>query len=136
MKILFLCFAFLIAVFFEGAVISVPLVLDFILVYYVFERKAWIFALAFILGLILDIFHLRLLGATSIFFAVFIFIITLYERKFEIKTTAFVLFFSFIGSLIFLFIFKYNYVLQQALISSLIAILIFKIFGRIERKNC
>lgn len=135
MKTLFLCFAFLIAVFFEGAVISLPLVLDFILVYYIFERKAWIFALAFILGLILDIFHLRLLGLTSIFFVVFIFIITLYERKFEIKTTAFVLFFSFIGSLIFLFIFGYNYVLLQSIVSSLIAVVLFKVFGKIERKK-
>lgn len=123
------------ALFFEGAVISIPLVLDFILVYYVFERKAWIFTLAFISGLILDIFHLRPLGATSIFFAVFIFIITLYERKFEIKTTAFVLFFSFIGSVIFLFIFEYNYVLLQSIVNSLIAVMLFKVSGKFEKKK-
>jgi len=135
MKILFLCFILLIAVFFEGAFITLPLVLDILLVSFVLNRGSWVFLASFMSGILLDIISLRLIGTTSIVFIVLLFILTLYEKKFEVKTVYFVFFSSFIGSLIFLIVFKHDYVLQQGAISSIFAILLFKLFSRIEKRK-
>lgn len=130
MKKLFLCLVLFIAVFFEGSFTTIPLVLDVLLVSFVLSRDSWVFLASFLLGILLDIISLRLIGTTSIVFIILLFILTLYEKKFEVKTVYFVFLSSFFGSLIFLIVFRYDYVLQQAMISSFIAVLIFKIFGK------
>lgn len=135
MKKLSLCLVLFIAVFFEGSFTTIPLVLDVLLVSFVLSRDSWVFLASFLLGILLDIISLRLIGTTSIVFIILLFILTLYEKKFEVKTVYFVFLSSFFGSLIFLIVFGYDYVLQQAMISSFIAVLIFKIFGKIEKKK-
>lgn len=135
MKIFLLCLILFLAVLLEGAVITLPLALILLLFFYIFNRKFWVFPAAFIFGILLDVVSFRTIGVSSIFFTIFLFVLSLYERKFETLTILFVLFSSFLGSLAFLLIFKYNYVLLQSTASSLIAILMFKIFSRTERKR-
>ncbi len=135
MKILFLCLILFITVFFEGSFTTLPLVLDVLLVSFVLNRGSWVFLASFLSGIILDIISLRLIGTTSVIFISLLFILTLYEKKFEVKTVYFVFFSSFIGSLIFLIVFKYDYVLQQGVVSSIFAILLFKFFSKIEKRK-
>lgn len=121
----FLLFTF--AILLEGTITSIPIVLDVLLVFYILERKSRLFILALISGIILDVFGVRALGLTSIFLIAFIFIVLLYERKFEIATYPFVFFSSFLGSFMYLLLFGYNYLIQQAIVSSLFAVLLFSV---------
>lgn len=122
--IFLLFFSFLL----ESTVTSLPLVLDMIIVLYIFQRKSWVFWAAFISGLLLDTVSLNPLGRTSIFFLIFLFIASLYEKKFEISSSYFVLIYSFLGSLIFLWMFGGNSIILQSVISSLATLLIFTLF--------
>lgn len=123
------------AILLEASITTVPLVLDILLVLYILKRKPWVFAAAFISGIFLDLFLVRTLGQSSVFFLIFLFIISLYGRKFEIVSSYFVLFSSFVGSLLFLKIFGYDYVFQQALISAIFSTLLFKGVKLLTFKN-
>ena len=117
---------FLLAVILEGSFISIPFVLLFLLFLTLKNREAWVFIFAFISGLLLDSLYLRDLGATSIFFLVFLFFVTLYERKFEIASLSFVIIASFLGTFIYFSFFGNFFVMQKALFTSFIVILLYK----------
>lgn len=125
----------LLAALIQGTLLATPIVLSVLLVFLLIYERTWIFLMAFLSGIILDVISLRTIGATSLFFVIFLFIAIQYARKFETKTARFVLFSSFIGSLIFLFIFGYTSVLQQSVINSLIALLLFTVFIRIYKRR-
>lgn len=108
-----------------GAITTLPAPLILLLCYAVVFKRSWVFALAFFTGLFLDIIFVRILGQTSTSFLIFIFIVFLYERKFEIQSKPFVFFAAFLGSIGYLLVFGYNHVLEQSLASSLIAVLLF-----------
>ena len=111
---------------FLEAITTLPLVLIVLLCLTIVFKRSMLFALAFFTGLFLDIFQLRNLGQTSLFFLIFLVIVLLYERKFEIKTKPFVFISTFVGALFYLLLFNYDYVLAQALVSSVLAVLTFK----------
>lgn len=106
---------------------TIPFSLAVLVVSAVIFRKSWVFFAAFLLGLIIDLFQLRFLGQTALFFVIFVFLVFLYERKFETQTLAFVFFATFSGSLIYLLIFGYNNVLIQSIINAIIGVLFFKL---------
>jgi len=110
---------------FLEAITTLPLVLIVLLCLTIVFKRSMLFALAFFTGLFLDIFQLRNLGQTSLFFLIFLVIVLLYERKFEIKTKPFVFISTFVGALFYLLLFNYEYVLAQAFASSIIAVLLF-----------
>ena len=70
----------------EGTLTLLPIVFLILLFFAVSNKNQFIFPLAFISGTFLDLFSLRIIGTTSIFFLIFFFLIFLYERKFEIKS--------------------------------------------------
>lgn len=123
-KIIFF-FLFVFAFLIQISLTTIPLILDLILLLYILNRKYWVYFVAFFLGMVLDIVSLRQVGLTSLFFIIFLFLITLYENKFEINTIPFVFFFSFFGSLAFLFIFGGSFIFLQALVSSIFSTLLF-----------
>lgn len=129
----FLALIFLVA-FLSLFVASWPIVF-ILLTFLAFVSKTWIFFLAFFMGIILDLMLFRFLGATSLFLTTFLFLIFLYEKKFEIYTLPFVFVASFMGSALYLMIFGYNYVLQQALVGSLIAVLLFAFCKNLRHKK-
>ncbi|MDP2649478.1 MAG: hypothetical protein Q8P10_01400 [bacterium] len=122
-------------VFLEGSITTIPLVLDVLLVLYVLLRSPWIFLAAFLGGLFLDISLVNHPGNTSIFFLVFLLIVNLYERKFEISNVYFILIYSFLGSLIFLKISGYDNIFVQSLLSSIFSVLLFIIMKRFYREK-
>lgn len=135
MKNIFLLILLFFAIIIESSVLTIPLVLDIIIVLYIFERKSWIFALAFFAGLLLDIGLVRNVGQSSIFFVICLFILNLYERKFEIVSGYFALFFSFFGSIIFLFLSKENLILQDSILSAIFTVILFAIFKTFSAKK-
>ena len=123
--IILLFILLIISIFLEGTVTSLPLVFLCLLCLTILLRDSWLFLVAFLAGIFLDTFALRPLGESSIFFLIVVFLILLYQRKYEINTYPFVLIASFVGSLIFLIIFAYNAAVILASVSAIIAILLF-----------
>jgi rod shape-determining protein MreD len=124
---------FLLSFFLETSITTLPLVFLTLLCLAVLTRKEWIFIIAFIAGLALDVSSFRALGQSSLYFVLFIFLVFLYERKFEISTKYFILIASFLGSFGFLIIFSYNNLVLQSVFSSIIGVLIFAIFSRFHK---
>lgn len=106
---------------------TIPFSVGLLVVIAVLSRKSWVFFLALGLGFFLDLISIRVLGYSSLIFTVFVFILFLYERKFEIQTVIFVFISTFLGSLIYLEIFDYQQILLQSLIASLFAVTSFKL---------
>ncbi len=124
---------FLLSVFLESSATTLPLVFVTLLCLAVLVRKEWIFAIAFIAGMVLDALSFRVLGQTSLYFILYIFLVFLYERKFEISTKYFIIIASFLGSFGFLIIFSYENAILQSLMSSIIGVLIFSILSRFHK---
>lgn len=112
----------------EATFISIPFVLLLLLFLSLKNRSTWVFAVAFVSGILLDSLYLRNLGFTSIFFITFLFGVMLYERKFEIANHFFILVSSFIGSFIYFSLLGVEFSIQKALFTCLAAFLLSKIF--------
>lgn len=117
------------------AITTIPLVLIALLCLTVIFEKTWIFAVAFFMGLILDLFQLRGLGQTSLYFIIFLIVVLLYEKKFEIKTKPFVFLSTFAGAFFYLLFFGYDYVFIQALVSAVIEVLLFHFFSMFKMSS-
>lgn len=117
-----------------SGITTIPFFLGLLVVCTVVFKKSWVFFLALGLGLFLDLITIRALGYTALVLVIFVFLIRLYERKFETRTAAFVFISTFLGSLAYLRIFDYQQILLQSLLSSLFAVLLFKIFGRLSKR--
>ena len=90
---------------------------------------------AFGIGLFLDLVLIRHIGYTGLVFTIFVFLIRLYERKFETQTATFVFFAAFLGSIFYLKVFGHSNILAQSLVSSLMAILFFRFLCHSERQR-
>lgn len=108
------------------SITTIPVVFVVLLCLFVVMRKSWILPLALVAGLLMDFSSLNLVGKTSLFFIISLFLVLLYERKFEVKTLPFVAISSFVGSAGYLVLFGYDHLIQQSLVSAILAVLIFK----------
>jgi cell shape-determining protein MreD len=115
----------IIAVLLEGTIITLPLVLVTLLCMTILRRDWVVFPSAFFAGLFLDALLVHHVGGASMFFLTFVFLIFLYQRKYEINSYPFVGVASFLGSWIFLSIFGYDGAIITSLFSSLIAVVLF-----------
>lgn len=122
-----------ISVFLEAAWITLPITLCLLLVFYIMKKDSTVFFMAFIAGILLDLARVGSLGQSSIFFLTCLFIVFLYEKKFEIKTYAFVFFSSFLGSFVYLFLGGYNDIFLQSLVAAFLASIVFLIIRRFSR---
>lgn len=102
-----------IAVFVEGTMTSLPLVLVCLLCLTIMRRDASVFLFAVISGIVLDVLSLRPIGSSSLFFVLFIFLLLLYQRKYEIDSYPFVAASTFFGSMIFLALFGGQVVIES-----------------------
>mgnify|MGYP002336000011 FL=1 len=124
----------LIALVFEVSLTTLPLIFLVLLTLAVVIKENWIFLFAFIFGVLFDLISFKTIGISSAYFIIFIFLVLLYQKKFEISTIYFVLTSSFLGSFGFLLILGYNNsILLQAFVSSLIGVFIFIAFKRFMR---
>lgn len=121
----FLLILLCIFIFVEGTLTSLPLVLVCLLCLMIMKRDESVFILAMIAGLLLDILSLRPLGSTCLFFIIFVFLLLLYQRKYEIDSYPFVGFSAFCGTLLFLAIFGEGNIVLESLMSTCIGLVLF-----------
>src|SRR6266700_5012533 len=95
---LFLTILLLMLTIIEGTITTLPLVLIFLLLLAIRRRDEVVFVVAFISGLVLDILRLHTVGGTSLFLLCFLFLVLLYERKYEIDSLPFVILAAFVGT--------------------------------------
>lgn len=126
MKVLAVFLLFL-ALILEVSITTIPLLFLVLLCLMVLIKANWLFILAFIFGLIFDLLAFKTLGITSAFLTAFLFLVLLYQSKFEITTGYFVAIAAFLGSFLFLLMQNYTqWILIQSIISSIIAWMFFK----------
>lgn len=110
----------------ETTIITIPLVFLVLLNITVWKKEPWIFPIAFVIGVILDMLLSKTIGISSFYFTLFMFLVLSYQRKFEINTVYFIIASSFLGSLGFLLILGYNNsIILNAILSSIIGTLLF-----------
>jgi cell shape-determining protein MreD len=120
-----------IALILEASLTTIPFVFLILLCFLVLSRENWLFVFAFVVGLVLDLVTFKTLGLSSIFFVTFLFLVLLYQSKFEIATNTFIFFASLLGSLGYLMFLGYNNnLIFQAILSSIIGLLLFKLIQR------
>lgn len=105
---------------------TIPFIIGVLVLWYILERNESIFVIAIVAGLVVDALFINRLGTSSLVFGAILTLAHLYERKFEIVTKEFVFLWTFLGSILYLLVLGSSYVLQQAVISALFAILMFK----------
>src|SRR6478609_4000726 len=108
----------LISVFLQGTVTTIPLGLVIILIMAILAKEK-VFIFAFISGILIDILTLQTLGASSLFFLIFSWLLILYQRKYEINSYPFVILSSFAGTYLYLLLFGKGSLIQAALCSFL-----------------
>jgi cell shape-determining protein MreD len=126
---------FLLLVIIEGVLTTLPLTLVFLLCLTVMKRQEWIFLLAFSAGILLDVFLLRQIGITSILFISYVFLLLLYQRKYETATMPFVMIASFVGSILYLLITAQDAVLLQGVLSTVITITAFALYSSLIKAS-
>lgn len=125
----------LISLVLEASITTLPLILLVLICITVIYKDYSVFFLALVFGIFLDIFTFKPIGLSSTFFIFIIFLILIYQRKFEITTNYFVFFASFLTSLSFLFLSGNMNIVVQSVISSLIGLLIFNLLLRTKTQN-
>lgn len=121
MKYFLIGLALAASLFLETTFLSLPLVLLSLILLGVLFREEWIFPVAFVMGILLDMLSFHTLGMSSIFFVVMLGIIFLYQRKYEIQSIQFVTISTFLAALSYGFIFSSTYVLGQAVVLGILA---------------
>ncbi len=122
---LFLLPLLILAMLLESTVTDLPLVLACLLILTIIRRDISVFIAAFFAGIFWDTLTLHRIGGASIFFLVFVFLIFLYQKKYEINSFPFVFAASFFGGWIFLAIFGYHGASTQSLTGSVFAVIVF-----------
>jgi cell shape-determining protein MreD len=120
-----------VALILQASLTTIPFIFLILLVFTVLLRANWLFVLAFIFGIFLDLVTFKVLGTSSASFLVILFLVLLYRSKFEIATNTFIVVVSFLGSLGYLFLLGYHdNLLLQAVVSSIIGLIMFKLIQR------
>lgn len=133
MKLLSVFFLIL-ALIFESSLTTLPLIFIVLLCLTVIFKQNFIFGFAFLFGLLFDLISFKTLGISSLYFLIFLFLVLIYQSKFEITTKNFIIISTFLGSLGFLFLMGYNNnVLLQAIISSFLGLILFKLLQRVNK---
>lgn len=139
MFLLFVVLLFL-SLFLEGTVTTLPLVVVLLLLLMINRREGVVFVLAFISGLLLDILRLQTFGGTSLFLLCFLFLVLLYQRKYEIDSLPFVMIAAFIGTVGFGLVWNDQGIVLEAVVNALLAAGLFLFvktihFGRVKKSR-
>lgn len=128
----------IVAIFVQGNISTIPVVISVLLLMYILYKSAWIFFAAFISGIIIDSATLSQMGVTSMYLVLFVFSIYLYERKFEIQTRQFTILSSFVGGSIYSIVTSGDAFLLHGLWCSIITLALFETlnyFNTVKQHN-
>jgi rod shape-determining protein MreD len=124
----------LLALVFEVSLTTIPFIFLVLLCLMVIFRENWLFAMAFIFGLLFDFLSFKTVGISSLFLVLVLFLVLLYQSKFEITTAYFVAIASFLGSLLFLVLQGYTHsIILQSILSAIIGLLLFKLIQKVNK---
>jgi len=127
-------FILTLALILQTTLTTLPLVLLTLFCLTIIYKNNSIFIFAFTFGLLLDIITFKTPGFSSFFFVISLFLILIYQRKFEITTNYFVLISSFLGSIGYMLLFSYtDLIIAQAIASAIIGLTIFKLLPKINK---
>ena len=112
----------------EAWAISLPLVMLVLIPVTVIYKDNLLFVLAFVFGILLDMLSFKTIGYSSAFFCILIFLILMYERKFEIHSNYFVIFAAAISSLFFGVFYNYPNIFLGTIVSTILAVTIYMLF--------
>lgn len=128
MKFLLFLLVLSLALFLNVVFTTLPLVLVVLLAFGLAQKSSVVFLAAFVYGIILDIFLLHLIGESAMFFLCALFLAFLYQKKLDVSSIYFMFIYCTFTCLIYLFIFRVNYVIWQTLGSSVIGLFCFVLF--------
>ncbi|MBI2443197.1 MAG: hypothetical protein HYV40_04815 [Candidatus Levybacteria bacterium] len=120
----------LLAVIVEGTVVSLPFVLSLLIVFHIVYRSWWVLVAAFVAGLLLDSMLFRQLGQSSLLFLSLLFLMIVYERRFEVQSKLFFLLAQGFGISSYLLFFGSSAFVLQTLLIVLFGCIVFLMFGR------
>lgn len=129
--IIFIIFAILLGV----SISSIPLIIPVLVFAAVSFKTKEIYVLSFFSGLILDLLTFNPLGFSSAFFLSLVFIIYLYQKKFEIDNIVFVSAISSISSFIYLWILGNSYSVFSSVFILLVAGVSFLVYKLTTHKK-
>ena len=115
----------------EGTIIVLPLSLSVLLIMYVLSKDTRIVFVGLVAGLVLDAMLVRQFGLTSLFISVFLLVVHLYERKFEVTTYPFVIFASTAGTMLYSIVFTTPVLLGQLVISIVASIILYLLMKKL-----
>lgn len=134
MKYIFFSVIAIFAAVFESLYTTIPLMLMSILLLYVFWRDRSLYIFSFLSGVLFDVLSVQKIGVSSVFLVSFLFLVVLYERKFEIDTIYFVLFASFLGSFMMSILFSYPSPIIYSGVNAIIAGAVFAFLSVFRKK--
>lgn len=109
---------------------TLPLFLFALLLAYVFVPSPVLFAAAYGMGIFLDILLLQTIGVSSAMGIGFLFLIFLYERKFEVRTPHFIFLATLFATLCWFFLFYHRLEVFPSLFSAIIVCLVFLLLNK------
>jgi len=118
----------------EVSLTTIPFIFLVLLCLTVILKENWLFVLAFVFGLLIDLLSFKMIGISSSFFVLILFLVLLYQSKFEITTGYFIFISSLLGSFVFLVISGYhNSLILEPLLSAFIGLLMFKLLQKFTK---
>lgn len=124
----------LVSLFLGTGVVAAPLAIGCLLASLILFTKPQMLLLAFCLGILTDILAFQTVGLTSIFFVLLLGAVFVYERRFEIHTLQFVVAFSFLASMVYLFFSHASHVLLSSLVTAVWASAVFFLLAILDTK--
>lgn len=115
----------LVVTFLEGSLTSIPLVLMCLLTIAASTKSQRVYLYALLAGSILDILTGRILGVTSLVFTLFLGMVFLYQRKYEINSHMFIFIASLLMSIVFGLLFHTSHLFMHVVSSVLFAQILF-----------
>lgn len=109
----------------EGTITTMPLVLMSLMLLTIHLKHQDMFFYAFISGVILDVFLVRQIGVSSVFFLISLLLIFLYDRKYELQTPFFVTLITFFSTMMYFIIFPSPQMLVISVTTTLLSLFIF-----------
>lgn len=106
-------------------------VISLLILFFIFLNKIFIFFLSFLTGILIDSLSFSFLGERSIYFLIILFLVFLYQKKFEVKNFWFVTISCFMGLLFYNLIFYFKFYFLFDLIVGFLSGFIFLILNRI-----
>lgn len=119
-KLFFSLFLCLLALIIEGSLTTLPFLVLFLVLFFIFTKNSSAFLYAFVSGIVLDGMLVRTIGETALFLLTMVFVLSLYQRKFEVNSLPFAIFSLFVSSYSYALLFvRYDSLFQAIVITVL-----------------